>query len=139
MPTQQAIDKLKADWSGDPCWDLEDTDGFEEHREELLAFRQEQEALWDAQRQDDYRILAQRYGCPPNPVIGERLSALEYRQARETDQAHRLLCHYLRVTDPDGRAELRCLVDCLVEAAHAKTLHYLHLLIEKHQLSHPEA
>ena len=36
---QHKIDQLKASWYGDRAWDIEDTEGFEEHREELRAYR----------------------------------------------------------------------------------------------------
>lgn len=37
--TREEIEALKDDWLADGCWDIEDSIGFEEHREELLAFR----------------------------------------------------------------------------------------------------
>lgn len=49
MATKQAIDDLKANWMKDPCWDIEETEGFEEHKEELQAFRLEQEKEWKRQ------------------------------------------------------------------------------------------
>lgn len=39
MASQEDIAKLKADWLEDPCWDIEETEGFELHRKELLEFR----------------------------------------------------------------------------------------------------
>lgn len=38
--TIEEVDALKLNWIKDPCWDIEETEGFEDHREELLAFRQ---------------------------------------------------------------------------------------------------
>lgn len=38
--TVEEIDALKLSWLKDPCWDIEQTEGFEEHEEELLDFRQ---------------------------------------------------------------------------------------------------
>lgn len=38
------LDTLKKNWMQDPCWDIEDTEGFEAHRAELLAFRKQIEA-----------------------------------------------------------------------------------------------
>lgn len=48
--TEEEIAKLKESWLKDPCWEIEDTEEFEEHREELLAFHEEQESLWKAER-----------------------------------------------------------------------------------------
>ena len=47
MATQEQIEKLKADWRNDPCWDIEDTEGFEDHKEELLAYRKQVKAEWE--------------------------------------------------------------------------------------------
>lgn len=41
--TEQEIQALKDNWVKDPCWDIENTDGFEEYREELLAWRKDLE------------------------------------------------------------------------------------------------
>jgi len=47
MVIREEIEKLKESWLHDPCWDIEDTEGFEEHREELLAFHAEWRAKLD--------------------------------------------------------------------------------------------
>ena len=44
MKTRAEIDKLILDWREDPCWELEDTEGFEDHRTELLGVRMERRA-----------------------------------------------------------------------------------------------
>lgn len=44
IKTQEEIEKLKASWRHDPCWDIEETEGFEDHKEELLAYRKQVEA-----------------------------------------------------------------------------------------------
>lgn len=55
MPkTREEVEALKIGWRRDPCWDIEDTDGFEEHKDELLAFHQACEAEWRAA--EDERI-----------------------------------------------------------------------------------
>lgn len=38
------LEELKKSWSRDPIWDIEDTKGFEAHREELLEHRRRVEA-----------------------------------------------------------------------------------------------
>lgn len=35
------IERLKISWMKDPCWDIEDTDGFEYHYEELKLWREQ--------------------------------------------------------------------------------------------------
>src|SRR3990167_343487 len=46
--TQEEIEKLKAGWLKDPCWDIEKSEGFEEHEKELLIFRKDREAKTEA-------------------------------------------------------------------------------------------
>lgn len=41
MKTKDEVQALKDSWLKDPCWDIEDTEGFEDHYEELLAYRKE--------------------------------------------------------------------------------------------------
>ena len=48
MATRDEIEKLKESWLNDPCWDIEDTEGFEEHREELLAYHDQMRVQWKA-------------------------------------------------------------------------------------------
>ena len=40
IPTmQEQLETLKQCWHRDPCWDIETTVGFENYRDELLAYR----------------------------------------------------------------------------------------------------
>lgn len=48
IKSPEEIEALKENWSNDPCWDIEDTEGFEAYREELVAFAAEKRAEWDA-------------------------------------------------------------------------------------------
>jgi hypothetical protein len=50
MATREAIDKLKQDWKNDPIWDIEFTEGFEEHFNELLLFHKETERKSESSR-----------------------------------------------------------------------------------------
>lgn len=42
-----AVESLKQNWAKDPCWDLEETEGFKEYREELKAFAEQKEKEWE--------------------------------------------------------------------------------------------
>lgn len=53
VKSREEIEKLKIDWQNDPIWDIEDTEGFEAHREELLAFRLAKEDGWENQRKEE--------------------------------------------------------------------------------------
>lgn len=41
--TREEVEALKSNWYSDSCWDLEDTEGFEAHRDELLTYRKQVE------------------------------------------------------------------------------------------------
>ena len=82
--TKKQVDDLKANWCGDPCWDIEDTEGFEAHREDLLAFRKHMEEQWDVQFQAELRVYADTIGLSGNlrlaqhiRDLGERITELE--------------------------------------------------------------
>lgn len=44
-PLEADVTELKRQWTQDPCWDIETTDGFENHVDELRAFRKHWEAV----------------------------------------------------------------------------------------------
>lgn len=48
----------------DPIWDIEETEGFEDHYEELKAFRLKWEKIWETQRTEDLKEKAKRLGIP---------------------------------------------------------------------------
>lgn len=48
MKTAEEVRELKVRWIRRPFWDIEDTEGFEQHRDELLKFRHASEILWCA-------------------------------------------------------------------------------------------
>lgn len=50
LKTKKEIEKLKKDWESDPCWDIEETEGFEAHYDELAKYRKETENKWDYER-----------------------------------------------------------------------------------------
>lgn len=42
--SNEEVERLKQNWMNDPCWDIENTEGFEAHHDELLAFSKEHKA-----------------------------------------------------------------------------------------------
>ena len=56
------IDELKAGWASDPCFDIEDTEGFEDVKDELRQFRFLMEAKWAEQRMARLNKLAEKLG-----------------------------------------------------------------------------
>lgn len=77
MKTKEDIKRLKLNWEFDPSWDIEDTDGFEEYREELRAFRLETEAKWKADRENETIRLCEKYHC--NRELLKLIQSLEQR------------------------------------------------------------
>jgi len=79
MKTAEEIEALKLEWASDPCWDLEDTEGFEDHREDLLAYRRQRErAKWHEEMQQ-IKDKAEEIGCPENLKLAEYVMSLEKR------------------------------------------------------------
>jgi len=63
MKSREEIEKLKANWKHDPIWDLEETEGFEDCREELLQFSQDCKAQWAERNKKEHDRLAKKI-CP---------------------------------------------------------------------------
>lgn len=62
MKTREEVEYLKNEWLKDACWDIEDTDGFEEYAVELARFAEEHRAIWRAARE---KVEAQAYRNTP--------------------------------------------------------------------------
>ena len=46
MKTRAEVDDLKAQWKADPCWDIWNTDGFEQYEHELFDWQTAIEKEW---------------------------------------------------------------------------------------------
>lgn len=75
--TPDEIEALKRNWLSDPCWDIEETDGFEAHKPELLAFRLKAESVWRARRVRELSDRAAALGVPGNTALVEFIERLE--------------------------------------------------------------
>jgi len=73
MKSREEVDKLKSDWLGDPCWDIEQTEGFSEYYEELFFFRRDAEHRWKYEREKNVRAFAERLGLESNKRLAEYL------------------------------------------------------------------
>lgn len=62
--TRAEIDALKASWREDPSWDLEETEGFEAHKAELLRYRVEVEAKHAARAARSHERALERLQRP---------------------------------------------------------------------------
>jgi len=63
MKNREEVETLKRQWEKDACWDIEETEGFEEYREELLRYRLDCEEKWKKQREEHCAELASKI-CP---------------------------------------------------------------------------
>ncbi|SIR46329.1 hypothetical protein [Halanaerobium kushneri] len=44
---EREIEKLKCEWAEDPAWDIEDTEGFEPFKDELLNYKRFMTRYWE--------------------------------------------------------------------------------------------
>lgn len=58
--TRVEIEDLKRQWLEDGCWDIEDTEGFEEHKDELLQFRLEEERKYEEKKKAEEKKIDEK-------------------------------------------------------------------------------
>ena len=73
IKTPEEIQTLKDSWVKDPCWDIEKSEDFEEHEEELFQFRMQMEALW--QEKDVARLKARKEKIASETGVNDPLLA----------------------------------------------------------------
>lgn len=86
----EEIEALKANWRADPCWDLENTEGFERYKGELLRYRHQMEIDWRDKSQARLIKMANDLDIPGKVVLVEYLERL---QAKIDDLSHKLTNH----------------------------------------------
>lgn len=77
MKTADEVKKLKQDWLGDSCWDIENTEGFEDYYQELLDFRLYWEQLFKNKSEKYMKYRAEKVGLEDNRKLLEYLLSLE--------------------------------------------------------------
>lgn len=82
MATEMELNDLKASWLNDPIWDLEETEGFEEHADELRAFAEAHRIQREKDYQDRITAKAIALGCPGNFELAAYIDTLEGRITR---------------------------------------------------------
>lgn len=75
--TIEEINALKQQWEDDPCWEIETTEGFEEHAEELRLFSETVRKKWSNEYNEKLRKQADILGCPGNVLLAEYVLNLE--------------------------------------------------------------
>ncbi|MGE5619567.1 MAG: hypothetical protein ACM3US_09955 [Sphingomonadaceae bacterium] len=84
--SREEIEYLKGQWESDPTWDLEETEGFEAHREELAAFAAAKKAEWEAQEKARRERRMEELGISNNVALFGYLEGLERRIERLGNQ-----------------------------------------------------
>lgn len=79
MKTLEEIQELKIAWRNDPVWDIEDTEGFEDHYDELLAYRRKVEQKWKDQKNKELALKAEKLGVPGNVTLAKYIEYMEWR------------------------------------------------------------
>lgn len=79
MKTPEEVEELKKQWRHDPIWDIEDTEGFEAHRQELLEFHEEYRKDRDRRYSEYLEKEAERIGTVGNIKLTEKVLSLENR------------------------------------------------------------
>lgn len=77
MKNRSDVDRLKSQWVSDPCWDIEDTDGFEDYRDELVQFSLEMKQEWQERYQQRLTAKADQLGAPGNFKLARYVINLE--------------------------------------------------------------
>ena len=83
MKTPAEIATLKSSWYADGGWDLEDSEGFEAHRDELLAYRKQVEGARAERRAKEHEEAIERL---IRPALDLPADAIKWPQdiSRET-------------------------------------------------------
>lgn len=92
MKSKEEILELKNAWRNDPVWDIEDTEGFEEHYDELLAYRKRVEQKWEDQRNRELVLKAEKIGVPGNVTLAKYIDYMEWRIKQLEETVRELSC-----------------------------------------------
>ncbi len=79
MKTREEIEELKRQWRYDPCWDIETTEGFEDHVEELAKYHTDMVAIWDFEAKERAKARGIEIGVTDNPVLLETIVRMQNR------------------------------------------------------------
>lgn len=122
MTDRAAVEKLKADWENDPCFDLVEIEGFECYQEELAAFQRQKEEEWKHRHEKALQKKADRLSV--SLEVAGKIEALEARASSLALTANGTLAHYLSLagvpTTGDCRAEIDQISEDIIDAAVAK-------------------
>ncbi len=76
---REDVERLKAGWKNDPCFDLYNIEGFEEFWDELREYQEHCEAAWKQEWLEQLKIKAEELGCTGNLKLAIYVTRLESR------------------------------------------------------------
>jgi hypothetical protein len=80
MKTTEQIEDLKRQWKADPCWDIEQTRGFEAHYDQLKHWREGYERKNEESYNEQLKEFALKNGIEEsNLKLAEYIRSLENR------------------------------------------------------------
>lgn len=71
--TREEIEKLKSQWYSDPIWDIENTEGFKDHKQELYYYRMACENRWNERIKKRLLSLSVLFGTENNLILTAQL------------------------------------------------------------------
>jgi hypothetical protein len=77
MKTREQIENLKQARSVDPCWDIAETEGFEDHKEELEAYQKQCDIETEQRHIARLNKKATALGIPGNLTLTKYIMFLE--------------------------------------------------------------
>lgn len=77
MKTPGQILDLKMSWLRDPSWNIEETKGFELHKEYLKNWRENKEKKWNEMYEAEMMKIAEEIGFPNNISHTEYLERMK--------------------------------------------------------------
>lgn len=118
MKKQREIEELKNAWFTDPSWDIAETEGFEDHKQELQDYQDKCEKYWDVEYDKKISLMASEHQMDKQTFIDFKGFNDESDACRE--EAKKLLVHYLENLNPlsnDSIVEIGCIVDLIINAS----------------------
>jgi RNA polymerase-binding transcription factor DksA len=121
--TNEELEDLKKQWLADGCWDIEDTEGFEAHHDELLAWRKDLEREYERKAEELVKKRAAKNLVSPR--IQRQIDHMNDHAMDSRHRAQRLLQYQLKKRDGVtvfGECEdpdIEGIVNAIVDAAHA--------------------
>lgn len=86
MKSRKKVEELKKNWMNDPCWDIYETEGFEEYRDELFEFQKRRETENEEIRLKELNDKADSLGISGNIKLAQYILNLEWKISSLSDK-----------------------------------------------------